>query len=443
MPDIDRPASLLRRMASSATIEAELLGTLLAYPAEFAEVRDRLAVGDFHHAAHAEVFAAMERIADRGRPVDLCTVANELRMTAAGTIPDPEVFASELRGVAGTPGVLGLRVDQVLSLSLERGIAHAAAETMADVEAPDAPPEDRLDATIARFERLTDRVGGAETTSAADLADRVMAEIDSRSRGERQAGLATGFPRLDMALCGGIPVGQLTVLGARPSIGKTSFALNVVRTVCEAGGAVFLASLEQREEEIGERFFAMLSRVNGRVIRSGKLAADDAGRITSGVRAFRSWRLETCDRGGVKVGQIAAASRSARRKMKGLDLIVVDYLQLIAGDNPRANRNEQVGTAAKRLRELGRDLDVPVLLLCQLNRLATDKDVPALHHLRESGEIEQVADVVMFLHRTGEPGAVNDRIDLHIAKQRNGPLASMEFEHEARYFRFTENGIPR
>lgn len=443
MPDTDKPVSLLRRMASSGTIEAELLGTVLAYPAEFAEIRDRLAITDFHHAAHAEVFAAMERITDRGRPADLCAVANELRLAAANTIPDPEVFVAELQGRRGTPGSLGGRVDQILSLSLERGIAHAAAETMADVEAPNGPPEDRLDETITRFERLTARVAGTETTSAADLATRVMAEIDSRGRGERQPGLATGFPRLDTALCGGIPVGQLTILGARPSVGKTAFALNVIRTVVANGGAVFLASLEQREAEIGERFLAMLGRVNGRVIRTGKLGPDDADRLTSGVRTFRSWRLETCDRGGVKVSQIAAAARAARRKMKGLDLVVVDYLQLIAGDNPKATRNEQVGTAAKRLRELGRDLDAPVLLLCQLNRLATDKDVPALHHLRESGEIEQVADVVMFLHRTGDAGAMPDRIDLHIAKQRNGPLASMEFEHEARYFRFTENGIPR
>lgn len=436
----DKPVSLLRRMESAAGIEATLLGTLIRWPADLPDVASKLTADDFHHAAHADVWNVLVGLSDQRRPIDLVTVANALRVRFPG-FPQPEVFAADLHDRAGSGGGTDWQVKQIHSLSLERGLAHAAAETMADVDAPNAPPEDRLEATLARFERLTVRVAGAETTSGPDLANRVLAEIDSRSRGERPAGLSTGFTRLDAALCGGIPVGQLTILAARPSVGKTSFALNVARTVCDSGGAVFLASLEQREEEIGERFFAMIGRVNGRAIRSGKLGDGDAARLSNSASQLRSWRIETYDRPGVRVNQIAAACRSAKRKMKGLDLIVVDYLQLVAGDNPKANRNEQVGTAAKRLRELARDLDTPVLLLCQLNRMATDKDVPALHHLRESGEIEQVADVVVFLHRTGNPGACPDTIDLHIAKQRNGPLASLGFEHEGRHFRFSETGL--
>lgn len=428
------------RSDAARRAEAALLGTLLRCPDQIPEVRDQVGEEDFHHDAHQRVYRAVLGLHDRRAPVDLVTVAGALR--EAGQMPDTgEGMLCELW--AGGGANAGHYADMVLGLALERGLAYAAAETAAEVEHPTGPAAELLERAQARLDRLAGRVGGTAAVPIADVVNETLDEIDARQRGERSAGRPTGFPALDGATSGGLPIGGLTVVGARPSVGKTSFALNVVRHVCEAGGVVLFVSLEQPRRELTERLLAMVSGVPVGPLRTGRLSQDQVGRVNAAADHVRGWRLHVNDTAHLTAPQIAAGARRTRRKAKGLSLIAVDYLGLVAPDNPKANRTEQVGAACRRLREMGRELGVPILLLCQLSRQAEESEVPRLHHLRESGEIEQHAEIVAFLHRAAarEPGRP-DQIDLIIAKQRQGPLDVVGLDHDSQFFRFSERCAP-
>lgn len=433
-----------RRIDAARKVEADLLGRLIRHPAGLPDVRDRVRLDDFHHDAHQRVYQSLLRLADRGLVIDLVGVCEDLR--TAGDFREgglDSVFVAELYTNAGTEAGIEAAADRIVGLSLERGLSVAGAEIVRDAEDPTGPAEEMLGRACARLDKLAQRVGGTASVGIAEAVNDLLAEIDARARGERTSGLPSGFGMLDDVLCGGWAIGGLTIVAARPSVGKTSFVLNVTRNVCEAGGAAYFVSLEQHRRELTERLTAAVGGVDGRLIRSGKVGPAEVGRIATAADAIRSWRLRVNDHPTQTAGQVAAGARRAKRDARGLDLIVVDYLDLVQPDNPKVNRNEQVGASCRRLREMARELGVPVLCCCQLNRdAAGENEVPKLHHLRNSGEIEQHADAVIFLHRAGvwTPGQP-DRVDVHVAKQRNGPRASVPMEHRSEVYTFREAGF--
>lgn len=429
------------RTGAARSTERALLGTLLRCPAEVPEVRDLVRPEDFAWDPHQRLYRAICRLDDQRRPVDLVTVCEALRTAGDGEVS--EVFVADLAAHGGTGPMATAYADQVLALATERGLEHAAQDTLRDLERPTGPPAELLERAQARLDRLAARGPGAASVSAAEAVAEFLDDLDARQQGRRVAGRPTGFPGLDEDLCGGLPVGQTTVLGARPSVGKTSFALQVARNVCHRGGAVLFVSLEQRRLELMQRVHAAEARVSAQRIR-GRLDPEDVGPLRGAAGRVSDWPLRVNDTPSLTAAQIAAGARRDRRRLGRLDLVVVDYLQLVQPEDTRANRNEQVAQTTRRLRQMGRDLDVPVLLLCQLNRAGAETEVPMLHHLRDSGEIEAVADVVVFLHRAQprDPGRP-DRIDAIIAKQRNGPLSVRKYDHEAWVFTFAEtDGIP-
>ena len=419
--------------------ERSLLACLLAHPDKLDEVRDLVAVEDFYLDAHQRVFGAMLRLHDRRHPFDVVGLRDELK--ARGDLAD--VGDDMLGELAGDGGFAHeWHVQRVQDKALKRAMIHAAVDLVNDSYADAGPADEILDRAQSRLDRLAARGAGPDAPTVAACVNEAIDGIDARGRGERPAGVPTGFPSLDDVLCGGFRIGGLTVLAARPSVGKTSFSVQAVRNVCEQGRAVFFASLEQPRVELTERLLANVAEVDGKRIQIGKLTAEESTRLSSAADVVRGWRSRIDDTPTRTAGQIAAAARRARRALKGLDLVVIDYLGLVAPDNAKANRNEQTGTSCRRLRGLARELGVPVLLLCQLNRAAADDEIPRLHHLRDSGEIEQHADVVAFLHRAGQRAfGKPDRIELHVAKQRNGPTDVIAFEHRTAVFTFSEADV--
>lgn len=432
--------TVINRQQSAKLAERDLLLSLFTNPAELAEVRDTLRPDDFHVAAYQFVFESTLRLYDRREPIDAAGVHEDLRSRGVlDEVPrDLFIDLAERRG-----GVcVQIYADRVLALSLSRGLEHAVGEMQSDLESPTGPPEEMLDRALERLDKLASRRTGSASVPIAEAVNRFLEELDARRAGKRTSGVPSGFRALDEALCGGLAIGQMTILGARPSVGKTAFALNVARNVCARGGAVYFASLEQRELEVAERVMAGESRVSGKQLRQGTISYQEGQSVSRAADPVRDWRFMLTDRGGQTAAQIAAGARQAKRRMKGLDLIVVDYLNLVRPENAKVTRNEQTGASALRLREMGRELNAPVLCLCQLNRMATDGEVPSLHHLRDSGEIEQVADVVMFLHRTAPMQfGKADLLELHIAKQRNGPLDEIPLEHECQTYTFKETNL--
>jgi replicative DNA helicase len=259
-------------------------------------------------------------------------------------------------------------------------------------------------------------------------------------------GIETGFTDFD-AMTGGLHGSELIILAARPSMGKTALALNVAEHVSMiVQQPTLFVSLEMSSVELADRMLCSIAEVNGQRLRNGTISNDDRRRLVEKAADLSQAPLFVDDSPSRTITEIAAAARRLKRK-SGLSLIVIDYLQLIEPDNAKDQRQEQVAKIARRLKGMARELKVPVLCLAQLNRQAeaTKDNRPRLSHLRESGAIEQDADVVMFIHRE-EYYATNDdersqlagQADLIVAKQRNGPTGDVKLTWKKDFTRFCD-----
>jgi replicative DNA helicase len=274
--------------------------------------------------------------------------------------------------------------------------------------------------------------------------------MDARMRGDHTVGtVETGFVDLDR-LTGGLHASEFIVLAARPSMGKTALAMNIAEhVVFNERKPVLFVSLEMAAIELIERLLCSVARVNGHRLRNNTISTEDRRRLTQKASEISSAPLFIDDSASRTVAEIAGAARRIKRKQNDLGLIVIDYLQLITADNPSDPRQEQVAGMARRLKKLSRELEVPILCLSQLNRQTEDArdHQPRLSHLRESGAIEQDADVVMFVHREeyflrgDDRAAVEGEAQLIIAKQRNGPTDTVNLVWRKEFTRF-ENIAP-
>ncbi|NND98261.1 MAG: replicative DNA helicase, partial [Pirellulaceae bacterium] len=288
--------------------------------------------------------------------------------------------------------------------------------------------------------------------SISDVLHQAMDRMDARMRGEATDGsVETGFTDFD-TMTGGLHHGELIILAARPSMGKTALAMNIAEHAAIHDQApVLFVSLEMSGIELADRMLCSLSRVNGHRLRNGTISSDDHTRLIDKANEISEAPLFVDDSPSRTVSEIAAAARRIKRREGKLGMIVIDYLQLIEPDNSRDPRQEQVAKIARRLKGMARELEVPMLCLSQLNRQAEDsKDHrPKLSHLRESGAIEQDADVVMFVHREEYYHRGEDRAQYHgqaeiiIAKQRNGPVGDVALTWEADYTRFSDRAPDR
>lgn len=421
--------------------EVSLLAVCIRNPNECAETRDTLAADDFYTDAHQRIFRAVCALRDSRTFIDVVSLTNTLKRSGelddVGGVP----YIAELieRGEVANASYYA-RI--VRDASVARGLLRTCNESLRDGYDRVEPVAELLERTQQRLAELSSKLlGDAVSSSAGECLDTVLDHIDRRSRGESPAITPTRFTELDTLLAGGMRHGHLLILAARPSVGKTSLALNIARRGCEHGEPVLFVSLEQSKEELIGRALASVSGVAGTTIMRGHPEHDQIRDISNSAGKMRAWRLEIADRPGMTAGQVAALARLIKRRHNGLGLVVVDYLNEMRADDTSVKRHEQLGAVCRRLRECAKSLGVPVLLLAQLNRsVAEEKDVPQLHHLRDSGEIEQIADVVMMLHREERSPAGAERIRLFIRKHRNGPLGSVLFAHDAPLFRFTEVG---
>jgi replicative DNA helicase len=254
-------------------------------------------------------------------------------------------------------------------------------------------------------------------------------------------------------MTGGLHNSELIILAARPSMGKTALAMNIAENVALRGGQpVLFVSLEMSAIELADRMLCSVARVNGHRLRNGTISAEDRKRLVKTAAELSQAPLFVDDSPSRTVTEIAAAARRIRRRHEDrLGLIVIDYLQLIEPDNPRDPRQEQVSRMTRRLKGLAREMKVPILCLSQLNRQAEDsKDHrPRLSHLRESGAIEQDADVVMFVHREEYYHRGDDaeqhagQAEIILAKQRNGPVGDVELIWLKDFTRFEDKAPER
>ncbi len=422
-------------MVSEATIEPVLLDI-------------RLHSEDFYRDRHRTIFEAIIRLNENASPVDVLTVSEALSQQGAlDQVGGRDVVAS-LAAKVPAPGSAKHYAQIVKQNALMRRLDAAAKRIQQSVTERDGEPTE----LVEQAERLLFQVAHEErSTDFSEIGDILSIEIDkleALSRGDAQVtGTPSGFRDLD-AITGGFQPGNLIVIAARPAMGKSSLVCNIAENVAlKEKKPVALFSMEMSEMELAHRFIASQARISSDKLRKGRVKSEWP-KVTDACRRLAGsplWVDDSSDLGildlRAKARRLHAQERS--RGQEGLGLIIVDYMQLMRSDDPRANRVEQVGQFSRGLKILARELEVPVIGVSQLSRAPEQRNPPRpmLSDLRESGQIEQDADLVGFIYRdeyynreSEKPGIA----DLIIAKHRNGPIGDVELVFLSHYPKFAD-----
>ncbi|HET6882368.1 MAG TPA: replicative DNA helicase, partial [Pirellulales bacterium] len=417
-------------------LEAEqgVLGSLLLDPEMCDEVAMLLQPGDFYLPAHQSLFGHLLAMHNDGLRIDTTLLVERLNKHDDVEMVGGLAYLAEVADAVPTAANGTYYAQIVRDKATLRSLIHASTEIIRDAFDQSLEGREMLARAEEKIFRILEDQGTGELAPLQDVLAEAMTRIDQRlTKGAGVGGMPTGFSDLD-GMTGGLHEGELVILAARPSMGKTALATNIADHVAIGGGRTTLfVSLEMSRMELAERMLCAHGRINGHKLRNGIIAPTDRTKLTAAFAAMSSAPLFIDDTPSRTMTEIAATARRLKRREE-LAMVVIDYLQLIEPDNPRDPRQEQVAKIARRLKALARELKVPVLCLAQLNRQAevTKDNRPRLSHLRESGAIEQDADVVMFVHRdeyycTNEEdkAQVAGQADLIIAKQRNGPTGDV------------------
>lgn len=437
-----------------ASIEAEqgTLGSILINPEVCDEIALILREEDFYDDANRTLYSHMMGMHDAGKKIDITLLVERLK--DAGdfeAIGGAAYLARVGRSVANAAhAVYYARI--VREKATYRSLITAGTEILADAYDQSGEAKEALARAEQRVFSILDSRGSATVSVMKDILHEAMDRIDARMRKEHTGNsVETGFTDID-ALTGGMHANELIVLAARPSMGKTAFAMNIAENVALRDKAPTLfVSLEMSSIELCDRMLCSVAEVNGHRLRNGTISNDDRRRLVEKAAEISDAPLYVDDSPNRTVTEIAAAARRVRRREGNLGLIAIDYLQLVEPDNPKDPRQEQVAKMTRRLKGLAREMSVPILCLAQLNRQAeaSRDNRPKLSHLRESGAIEQDADVVMFVHREeyyhrGEDQAqYAGQAEILIAKQRNGPVGDVELVWKKDFTRFEDKAPDR
>lgn len=411
----------LRVLPHSLEAEKATLGAMLINPKLILQTQALLKPKDFYRRAHTAIWNVIIALSERQVEPDLVTVCQELQAIGEMDEAGGAAYVSSLTDGIPRSANIQYYAGIVKDLSQRRRMLQAASAVLKDGYDGKVPTHeiiDRADRAFVDLQRATD---SGEFVQISSTVDEEYADLEHRTKNVGQlTGITSGFPTIDELTHGWQP-GDLIVVAARPSIGKTAFTLNMAVHASRAGHQVALFSLEMRRKQLQKRLLAHLSGVPMDRILSGYLGEMDYQNLAAAMTQYSELRLAVNDRGHQTIGDVRAACRLMRSEKK-LDLVIVDYFQLMAGSLDRgANRNEQLTDISRRLKTLADEISCPVVLLSQLNRAGdtrSDKR-PILSDLRDTGALEQDADLVCFLHRKHhrEDGVTSFIIE----KQRNGP----------------------
>lgn len=438
----DNPQAMLDYVAEA---EQFLLGALLLDNAAYDRVVERVAPADCYCEAHRLIFAKIAALLEAGQSADILSVFEAMQRDGTAGAAGGLAYLGELANVIPTTQPIVRYADVVRERARLRTLVAALrnAEELARA-ANGLSVEERIERCVAAVTAVADAhlaASGAEVGSG-DCAMVAWAGIEA-ARSGTQRRYATGLAALDALLCDLVP-GALAVVAARPGMGKSALALQIAQHVADAGapGAVALFSLEMSREQIGLRVIAHATGIDVKRLADGvSLSAAEQGAVCAAIGRINNTRLVVDDSAALTVGQLRMRCNAIRRRSGGLRLVVVDYLQLLRSKGE--NRTQEVGAISRGLKALAKDFGVPVIALSQMNRAAETRPGrrPQLSDLRESGDIEQDADIIIFVHREGyyTPQAANpDLAELIVAKQRNGPTGQAQVRWHAAVARFED-----
>jgi replicative DNA helicase len=425
--------------------EQSVLGAVFLSPNEMVGLMDKLTEEDFYDKRNQKIFFALRNLFNRDEKLDYTTVSTELAQM--GAMRDVGVsYLSEITDIVPSTHNLDAYVDIVKDYSLKRALINAANEIMEDGFNEKIRATDYIDDTEEKIFDLVRRRKASEFVRINQVVGEVKEKAESRKNKGALTGLSTGFGIMDQ-ITSGLQPEELIILAARPSMGKSAFAMNIALNVAKhnkdqkASVAVF--SLEMSNEQLVGRMMASESRVENRKIKTGELTPKEWQFVDSAVESLGRLNVFFDDSSAISVQDIRSKCRKLRQEGK-LDFVVIDYLQLIKGDDSKGgvNRQEEVAKISRQLKTMARELKIPVMALSQLSRGVEKRDDkrPVLADLRESGSIEQDADIVLFLYRDeyySHGKEDNGETELSFAKNRQGSVGNvLLFKFEKEYSRF-------
>jgi replicative DNA helicase len=431
---IDRPVPF------DLQAERATLGSILIERTAIIPVAAWLPSDHFYLEKHALVYDAMLACYHRREPPDIATVAAELRRNGRLDLVGGLAFLGELAGAVPT----AVHVEYYAQTVLRTAILRRLIEVGGRISALGYREEDELEELIEQAEAALQGVTGVQRKERAVHIGAVVNDLFVRlqrmqeQRGEL-TGVPTGYTDLD-ELTGGLQNSDLIILAARPSVGKTAMALSLAYNVAYAaqrGVGVF--SLEMSRDQLVQRMLAMHTGIDMQRIRNGTFRPDELSLALDGMGVLSGLPIYIEDTPGLTIGALRAKARRMCAESE-IDLLIVDYLQLIAG-RKTDNRVQEVSEISRGLKELARELDIPVIALSQLSRAVEGRQshIPLLSDLRDSGSVEQDGDIVLFIYREELYDRETDKkgmAEIHVAKHRNGPLGIIPLRFEARTTRF-------
>jgi replicative DNA helicase len=421
--------------------EQAVLGCLLIDADAILAVRDFLDPGDFYAERHGHIFRAALALSDRGEPVDVLTLKVQLErdgsLARSGGIEYLAELSQKMPTAASVPHYAQIVVDH----SMRRRLIGAAGEMAQLGFDAGQRTDDILDTAERRIFSIADSRRSMEISHIAQMLTETWELMESRAQSRQIVhGVPTNYSRLD-AVTQGLQPGELIILAARPSVGKTSFALNIARNAAVlAERRVVIFSLEMSKQALVQRLICSEAKVDAYLISTGQADAHAFERIAGAMDRLSQANIWIDDTPALPISELRARARRMKAQQK-VDLVVVDYLQLMRGGR-QDSRVQEVSEISSGLKTIAKELHVPVLALSQLSRESERREnrKPQLSDLRDSGSIEQDADVVLFLYR---PGMHKDDIDksvteLLVEKNRNGPTTKIDLHFQANQMLFYE-----
>ena len=420
--------------------EQSVLGACMLSKDALYDVLEKVREEDFYNKNHGEIFAAIKALEKKGSPVDVLTVSDELARRNSLDMVGGRAYVATLSANVPSTSNAGQYASIVTDSAEMRRLIETAADIMEQGYSSELPASTILDHAEQQIFEIAQSRNTRDMAKLKDvLADNMALINELADKKGEIIGVPTGFIDLDK-MTSGMQKSDLIILAARPSMGKTAFALCVARNAAIKGYKVAIFSLEMGKMQLSQRLLSMEAGVDSHRLRTGRLDNNDWMKMSAVMDRLSEADIRIDDTPGMTVMGIKNKCRRMKAEA-GLDLVIIDYLQLMSGDGRAESRQQEVSNLSRNLKQLARELDCPVMVLSQLSRAVETRSDhrPQLADLRESGAIEQDADVVLFLYRdevynpeTEQPG----ECEVHVSKQRNGPIGDVHVLWQGRYTRF-------
>jgi replicative DNA helicase len=433
-------------------VEMAVLGAMLIEKEAILKVVDIINVNDFYKEIHKQIFLVVYDLYVENQPIDIFTVSEALKKNGIFAEVGGASYLTELINSIQTAANVEYYASIIRDKSIARQLITTGSNIVSDAFNEQVSPEEILDKSQSALFNISHQKSKKGFSNVAKLVRPMLENLERlHSNPKDVSGLSTGFRDFD-AKTTGLHPGELVVVAARPSMGKTAFALNIAENVAVVNKKpVAIFSLEMKQEALMSRFLTSLARINAAKLRNGQYNSTDWPRLTNAASKIAQAPIFIDDDSNISVIELRARARKLAIELQSkgtpLSLVIVDYIQFIQGTGRKfESRQQEVSDISRSLKALAKDLDVPVIVLSQLSRRTEERgrrdNKPQLSDLRDSGAIEQDADLVAMLYREGyynrEDPDLQRKATLIIGKQRNGPTGDIDLVFEGEYTKFSD-----